>query len=31
MQHAYARIDEAAEAGKPAPIDTPIVQFLGKH
>jgi len=31
MQGAFLRIDEAAEAGKRAPIDAPIAQFLGKH
>ena len=31
MQSAFLRIDEAAEAGKRAPIDAPIAHFLGKH
>ncbi len=31
MQGALLRIDEAAEAGRPAPIDAPIAEFLGKH
>ena len=31
MQGALLRIDEAAEAGKAAPIDAPIAQFLGRH
>jgi glycine/D-amino acid oxidase-like deaminating enzyme len=31
MQRAYERIDEAAEAGRPKPIDAPIAEFLGKH
>ncbi|HEX4319594.1 MAG TPA: FAD-dependent oxidoreductase [Acidobacteriaceae bacterium] len=31
MQGAFLRIDEAAEAGKSAPIDAPIAHFLGKH
>ena len=31
MQGALLRIDEAAEAGKRAPLDAPIAHFLGKH
>jgi glycine/D-amino acid oxidase-like deaminating enzyme len=31
MQGAFLRIDEAAEAGRRAPIDSPLVHFLGKH
>jgi glycine/D-amino acid oxidase-like deaminating enzyme len=31
MQGAFLRIDEAAEAGKPAPIDAPLAHFLGRH
>ena len=31
MQGAFLRIDEADEAGRPAPIDAPIAHFLGRH
>ncbi len=31
MQGAFLRIDEAAEAGRGAPLDAPIAQFLGRH
>jgi glycine/D-amino acid oxidase-like deaminating enzyme len=31
MQGAFLRIDEAAEAGRRAPLDAPIAHFLGKH
>jgi len=31
MQGAFARIDEAAEAGRSRPIDAPFAEFLGKH
>jgi glycine/D-amino acid oxidase-like deaminating enzyme len=31
MQSAFLRIDEAAEAGRRAPIDAPIAHFLGGH
>jgi glycine/D-amino acid oxidase-like deaminating enzyme len=31
MQGAYQRIDEAAEAGKPRPIDAGITEYLGRH
>jgi hypothetical protein len=31
MQGALLRIDEAAEAGRRAPIDAPIAHLLGKH
>ena len=31
MQGALLRIDEAAEAGKVAPIDAPLAHFLGRH
>lgn len=31
MQGAFLRIDEAAEAGRGAPFDAPIAQFLGRH
>jgi len=30
-QDAFARIDEAAEAGRPAPLDARIAEFLGRH
>jgi glycine/D-amino acid oxidase-like deaminating enzyme len=31
MQRAFERIDEAAESGRPTPIDAPIANFLGRH
>jgi hypothetical protein len=31
MQGAFQRIDEAAEAGKPRPVDAPIAEYLGRH
>jgi glycine/D-amino acid oxidase-like deaminating enzyme len=31
MQGALLRIDQAAESGKPAPLDAPVAQFLGRH
>jgi glycine/D-amino acid oxidase-like deaminating enzyme len=31
IQGAFLRIDEAAEAGRHAPLDAPIAHFLGKH
>lgn len=31
MQGALLRIDEAAEAGRSAPLDAPLAQFLGSH
>jgi glycine/D-amino acid oxidase-like deaminating enzyme len=31
MQGAYLRMDEAAEAGRPLPIDAGLADFLGKH
>jgi glycine/D-amino acid oxidase-like deaminating enzyme len=31
MQGAYLRIDEAAEAGRPRPIDARLAEFLGRH
>ena len=31
IQGAFLRIDEAAEAGRRAPLDAPIAHFLGKH
>jgi len=31
MQGAFLRIDEAAEAGRQAPVDAPIAEFLGRH
>lgn len=31
MQGALERIDEAAEAGRPRPIDASIAEFLGRH
>lgn len=30
-QSALARIDEAAENGRPRPLDAPIAQFFGRH
>ncbi|MGA2214644.1 MAG: FAD-dependent oxidoreductase [Bryobacteraceae bacterium] len=31
MQQAFARIDAAAENGRPRPVDAPIAKLLGKH
>jgi glycine/D-amino acid oxidase-like deaminating enzyme len=31
MQRAFLRIDEAAEAGLPRPIDARLAEFLGRH
>jgi glycine/D-amino acid oxidase-like deaminating enzyme len=31
MQGAFQRIDEAAEAGKPRPVDASIAEYLGRH
>jgi glycine/D-amino acid oxidase-like deaminating enzyme len=31
MQRAFQRIDEAMEAGKPRPLDTRVVEALGRH
>jgi glycine/D-amino acid oxidase-like deaminating enzyme len=31
MQGAFQRIDEAAEAGKGAPMDAPLAEMLGRH
>jgi glycine/D-amino acid oxidase-like deaminating enzyme len=31
MQGAFLRIDEAAETGRPAPLDAPIAHLLGRH
>ncbi len=31
MQQAFARIDNAAENGRPRPVDAPIAELLGKH
>ena len=31
MQGAFLRIDKAAEAGRPAPMDARLAQWLGKH
>ena len=31
MQGAFLRIDEAAEAGRAAPVDARLAQWLGKH
>lgn len=31
MQGAFLRMDEAAEAGRPAPMDARLAQWLGKH
>jgi glycine/D-amino acid oxidase-like deaminating enzyme len=31
MQGAFLRIDEAAEAGRRAPVDAPLAQWLGHH
>lgn len=31
MQSGYERIDLAQEAGRPKPLDAPLIEFLGKH
>ncbi len=31
MQGAFLRIDEAAEAGRPRPLDARLAEYLGKH
>ncbi len=31
MQGALLRIDEAAEAGRPRPMDAKLAEFLGRH
>jgi len=31
MQGAFLRIDEAAEAGRPRPVDAPLAEYLGRH
>jgi hypothetical protein len=31
MQNAFLRIDEAAEAGRPRPVDAGLAERLGKH
>jgi glycine/D-amino acid oxidase-like deaminating enzyme len=31
MQGAFLRIDEAAEAGRPRPMDAKVAEFLGRH
>ncbi len=31
MQRAFLRIDEAAEAGRPRPLDAGLADFLGRH
>jgi glycine/D-amino acid oxidase-like deaminating enzyme len=31
MQSAFQRIDEAAEAGRPRPIDARLAEYLGRH
>jgi glycine/D-amino acid oxidase-like deaminating enzyme len=31
MQSAFLRIDEAAEAGRPRPLDAPLAEYLGRH
>jgi glycine/D-amino acid oxidase-like deaminating enzyme len=31
MQGAFLRIDEAAEAGRPRPVDARLAEFLGRH
>ena len=31
MQRAFLRIDEAAEAGRPRPMDAGLAEFLGRH
>jgi glycine/D-amino acid oxidase-like deaminating enzyme len=31
MQSAFLRIDKAAEAGRPRPVDAPLAEYLGRH
>jgi glycine/D-amino acid oxidase-like deaminating enzyme len=31
MQGAFLRIDEAAEAGRPRPVDAKVAEYLGRH
>ena len=31
MQGAFLRIDEAAEAGRPRPVDARLAEYLGRH
>jgi glycine/D-amino acid oxidase-like deaminating enzyme len=31
MQEAFLRIDEAAEAGRPRPLDAKVAEYLGRH
>jgi glycine/D-amino acid oxidase-like deaminating enzyme len=31
MQSAFLRIDEAAEAGRPRPVDASLAEYLGRH
>jgi len=31
MQSAFLRIDEAAEAGRPIPVDARLAEYLGRH
>ncbi len=31
MQNAFLRMDEAAEAGRPLPLDAPLAEYLGRH
>jgi glycine/D-amino acid oxidase-like deaminating enzyme len=31
MQNAFLRIDKAAEAGQPRPVDAPLAEYLGRH
>jgi glycine/D-amino acid oxidase-like deaminating enzyme len=31
MQRAFLRIDEAAEAGRPRPVDARLAEYLGRH
>jgi glycine/D-amino acid oxidase-like deaminating enzyme len=31
MQNAFLRIDEAAEAGRPRPVDARLAEYLGRH
>jgi glycine/D-amino acid oxidase-like deaminating enzyme len=31
MQNAFLRIDEAAEAGRPRPVDAKVAEYLGRH
>ena len=31
MQNAFLRLDEAAEAGRPRPVDARLVEYLGRH